>query len=337
MIHILYVGNKLASKTRNVSGIDHLGPLLEAEGYKVYYASSRLNKLGRLLDMLWGCWRYRHKVHLVLIDTYSTLNFWYAVCVSQLCRLLKLKYVPILHGGNLPKRLETNPYLSRLLFGYAYKNIAPSVYLKKTFEVHGYTNLEHIPNVLSLAMYPFKARHFERINMLWVRSFAKIYHPELAVRILKNIQERGGGVSLCMVGPDSGDGSLQATQTLVETLGVNVNITGKLTKEAWVALSENYNVFINTSNFDNMPVSVMEAMALGLPVVSTNIGGMPFLIDHEVNGILVPPNNEEAFADALQDICSRPQKALRMAEKARMTVEALDWEQVKLQWYNVLK
>ncbi|MBJ6368287.1 glycosyltransferase family 4 protein [Snuella sedimenti] len=337
MTHILYIGNKLASEERNASAIDCLGPLLEGEGYRVYYASSKLNKIGRLLDMLWACWRYRHTVHMVLIDTYSTLNFWYALCVSQLCRLLKLKYIPILHGGNLPKRLETNPYLSRLLFCYAYKYVAPSAYLKKAFETHGYTNVGHIPNTLSLAMYPFKDRGFEQINLLWVRSFARIYHPELAVKILKNIQEQGVKASLCMVGPDSGDRSLQVTQTLAETLGVNVRVTGKLTKEAWIALSEDYNVFINTSNFDNMPVSVMEAMALGLPVVSTNVGGMPFLIDNKVNGILVPPNDEKAFTNALLAIYSRPQNALQMAKQARMVVEKIDWKQVRQLWRNVLQ
>ena len=68
-----------------------------------------------------------------------------------------------------------------------------------------------------------------------------------------------------------------------------MNFTGKLSKQEWRDLSKDYNVFINTTNFDNTPVSVIEAMALGIPVVSTNVGGLPFLITDKVDGVLVEP------------------------------------------------
>ena len=55
-----------------------------------------------------------------------------------------------------------------------------------------------------------------------------------------------------------------------------ITITGILRKAEWIELSKDYDVFINTTNVDNMPVSVIEAMALGMPIVSTNVGGIPF-------------------------------------------------------------
>ena len=103
---ILYIGNKLAKKGNTVTSIETLGALLENEGCTVYYASSKESKVLRLLEMLFKTFQYRNKVDYVFIDTYSTLNFWYAFLVSQLCRILNIKYITKLHGGDLLNRLQ---------------------------------------------------------------------------------------------------------------------------------------------------------------------------------------------------------------------------------------
>ncbi|WP_298236967.1 glycosyltransferase family 4 protein [uncultured Algibacter sp.] len=331
--NLLYIGNKL--KHKNSSSIDLLGKQFENEGYSLFYASSKTFKLWRLIDMLWACLYYRNSIHYVLLDTYSTQNFYYAFFVSQLCRLLKLKYIPILHGGNLPDRLRNNSRLSKLIFNYAYKNIAPSKYLKHSFENFGYDNIVHIPNTIEIKNYPYKEKKIETIRLLWVRSFSKIYNPKLAVRVLKTLIDEGYDALLCMVGPDS-DGSLKEVKDLASNINAPVKFTGKLSKEEWVSLSKDYNIFINTTNFDNMPVSVIEAMALGLPVVSTNVGGMPFLINNGVDGLLVEPNSEEAFVNAIKTIFKSSTKTAEIAYKARKKVEQFDWNVVKKQWFLLL-
>ena len=337
MISLLYIGNNLRDQGRNLTGMAELGPLLEQEDYNLIYASSKANKLLRLWDMLRTCWVNKKRTNYVLIDTYSTLNFWYAFFVSQLCRLLRLNYIPILHGGNLESRLKNNPFLSRLLFKHAYINVAPSGFIYDMFKRYGYSNLKHIPNTVKIKDYPFKKRTLGAVNLLWVRSFSKIYNPELAVKVLKRLMNEGVKASLCMVGPDSGDGSLQATKQLAKDLQVSVTFTGKLTKQEWTALSADYNVFINTSNFDNMPVSVVEAMALGLPVVSTNVGGMPYLIAHLKEGILVDPDNEEGFVAAIINLMSNPSIVSLMVQNAREKAESFDWSVIKSQWVSILK
>jgi glycosyltransferase involved in cell wall biosynthesis len=266
-----------------------------------------------------------------LIDTYSTTNFYYALLVSQLCRLLHLKYMPILHGGNLPQRLEHSPRLSQIIFQHAAHNIAPSLYLKEAFEAKGYTNVTYIPNSIQLRQYPLTSRRFDEPKLFWVRSFASLYHPQLAVRVLKALRDRGMDAQLCMVGPDS-DGSLAEVKALAKSLSVPVSFTGKLTKAEWTTLSKDYNVFINTTNFDNTPVSVIEAMALGLPVVSTNVGGMPYLISHDVDGLLVPPKDVEAMVVAILNLFEDPSKRALLIANARRKVEGFDWEVVKHQW-----
>lgn len=328
---ILYIGNRLNEKQGNLSSVDILGPRLECTGYQVFYTSEKTNKLERFLDMLWTCFKLRQTVDIVLIDTYSTLNFFYAFFVSQLCRILKLKYVPILHGGNLPKRLRENPLFCKLIFNNAYKNVSPSQYLKNAFEAFGYSNIIYIPNTIELQQYVFKQRDLQEAKLFWVRAFSNIYNPTLAVKTLKALQDEGIKASLCMVGPDA-DGSLAEVIALANKLHVDVVFTGKLTKPEWIALSNDYTIFINTTNFDNMPVSVIEAMALGLPVISTNVGGMPYLIDHEKDGILVAPNDVDAFVDAIKTIIHQPEKAIEMTQQARLKVEQFDWDIVKQQW-----
>ena len=333
---LIYIGNKSGvSKHANMSSIDILGRLLEESGYKIYYASSKKNIVLRLLHMLWVCFKYSNRADYVLIDTYSTLNFYYAYFVSQMCRLLHLKYIPILHGGKLPNRLQQSPKLSKAIFNHAYKNVSPSKYIKSKFEAFGYKNLICIPNSIELGNYKFKKREFDEANLLWVRSFSEIYNPFLGIKVLKALKDESINAKLCMVGPDS-DGSLQKAKNYANELQVEVIFTGKLDKKEWINLSENYNIFINTTHVDNMPVSIIESWALGLPVVSTNVGGIPFFVKHNENGILVEPNMESAFVDAIKKLISSKNYGNKIAEEARRCAENLDWNVVKNHWIKVL-
>jgi len=333
---LLYIGNKLSGSGKTVTTIDTLSKLLKTEGYTVKTSSSKKNKLLRLLDMLVSILLNAKSTDYVLIDTYSTQNFYYAYLCSQLCRVLKLKYIPILHGGNLPNRLKNNPKLSEKIFKKAYTNVAPSEYTKSNFEALNYTNIVSIPNAIEIKEYECNKRAVNSINLLWVRSFSKLYNPNLAISVLHKLKLLGYQTTLCMVGPDN-DGSLEKAKQYASSLNLDVTFTGKLSKQEWIKLSTNYNIFINTTNFDNMPVSVIEAMALGLPLISTNVGGLPFLIDNNEDGILVEPNNVDVFVNAIIKLRENSEKTEALTVKAREKVELYDWETVKLKWFSILK
>jgi glycosyltransferase involved in cell wall biosynthesis len=192
-----------------------------------------------------------------------------------------------------------------------------------------------IPNSIELKAYDYKANDLDVINLLWVRSFSRIYNPLLAIDILKSLKDEGLETKLCMIGPDN-DGSLQEVKSYAEELNLNVEFTGRLTKKEWHKKAGDFNIFINTTNIDNTPVSVIEAMALGLPVVSTNVGGMPYLIDNGVDGILVEPNNVSAFNKAIKGLIENNERTLKMSENARRKVEQFDWEVVKEKWISLL-
>lgn len=336
MKNILYVGNNLSKAGKTQTTIESLSEHLSSVGYTVYAFSNKKNKFLRLFDMLFAVLKYASKVDYVLVDTYSTQNFYYAYLSSQLCCVLKLKYIPILHGGNLPNRLQNNPRLSKALFNNAYKIVSPSLYLKSAFEAKGYSNIICIPNAIDIKNYPFKQRTQETINLFWVRSFSKIYNPLLAIHLLKVLKDEGLRATLCMVGPE-GDGELNEAKNLAKALQVEVKFTGRLSKKEWIQLAEDYNIFINTTNFDNMPVSVMEAMALGLPIVSANVGGMPFIIENEHNGILVTPNNVVEFVKSVKWIMSHPNKVKIIAKNARLSVEQFDYKLIIKKWQSLLQ
>lgn len=334
-VRLLYLGNQLSKHGLNATTIETLGPELERLGFEMVYASSKKSFLFRLLDMLWATILHRNKVSYILIDTYSTKAFWYAFLCAQLARFLKIKYIPILHGGNLPNRLKKNPKLCRLLFANAYKNIAPSGYLKQAFENDGFTNVVLIPNAIEIEKYPFKNRVTIVPKLLWVRAFASIYHPEMAVRVLQQLQKTYPEATLTMVGPDK-DGSLLTTKSFAASLGVTITFTGQLTKEVWWQLAAEHAIFINTTHFDNTPVSVLEAMALGLPVVSTNVGGIPYLITPNVNGKLVPDADTNAMVAAISELLKNSEQSQLLIQNARSYVVQMDWEVVKEMWVEVL-
>ncbi len=333
---ILYLGNQLSNHGYNKTTIETLGLQLEQEGFSVIYASNKKSFPLRMLDMMWSVIANRKQVSYILIDTYSTKAFWYAFVCSQLARVLQIKYIPILHGGDLPNRLKNNPKLSQMLFANAYKNVAPSGYLKQAFENKDFSNVVHISNTIQIENYEFKKRENFHPKILWVRAFASIYNPKMAVKVLAELQKMYPNASLTMVGPDK-DGSLEITKQFADSINIQVNFTGKLAKEEWWKLAAEHDVFINTTHFDNTPVSVMEAMALGLPVVSTNVGGIPFLLSNKENAILVDDDNAIAMTNAIKNIIENPIDAMRLVNNARFFIEKMDWQMVKKHWFSLLE
>jgi len=335
MKRILYIGNNLSQKSNYKTSIAILSDFLSQE-YTITVSSNKTNKILRLLDMCFQLIKKRPKIDIVLIDTFSSSAFYYAYITSQLARLLKIPYIPILHGGNLPSRLDHSTKLCNALFKNAFKNVAPSGYLQYEFYKRGYDTVL-IPNVLDLSLYTYRKRENIRPRLLYVRAFAEIYNPKMAIYVLQELKKTYPTAELCMIGPDR-DGSLADVQNLVETLGLqdSVEFTGVLDKSVWHKKSEEYDLFINTTNFDNTPISVMEIMALGLPIVSTNVGGLPYLLEDKKDAFLVEKNDIYAMTQAIIKYLDDKQKVADMSLKARQKVEKFDWKFVKKDWNHLL-
>jgi asparagine synthase (glutamine-hydrolysing) len=332
---IFYVGNFLAKHGKypnfNVFLISRL-----QDFFDIISSSDKKSKMLRLFDMARMFLKSRKKIDFVIIDVFSTDAFWFALILATLAKMSKKPYINILHGGNLPKRLKENKSVSQFLFNNSYRNISPSLFLKEVFLKEGY-KVDYLPNFIELKYYKFTERKNIKCNILWLRAFHKIYNPTLAIKVLKILVDNGIDAKLCMVGPDK-DGSISKVVSLAEELHVKerLTLTGLLSREEWIKISENYDIFMNTSNIDNHPVSVLEAMALGFPIISTNIGGLPYLIDDNTNGILMPADDENAFAGSIMEILNNPEKVNSLSRQARQKAELFTWSNLRENWLDLL-
>lgn len=331
---IIYVDNFLTGHGHTPTTGVTLVKLFREEGYTVIPTSKKQHKVLRLADMLFTI-AFNSRNAVALIATYSTSAFQFAWMCSLICRLFHIPYIPCLHGGNLPQRIKDSPKKAAEVFANSYMNVAVSGYLQKSMTDNGWKSLV-IPNNINIDAYPFKHRTSCSPSILWVRSFHKIYNPALAIRILRTLLQNYPDATLTMVGPDK-DESFEQCKTLANELGVEnrVTFTGLLPRTEWVILAERNDIFINTTNFDNLPVSVVEAMALGFATISTNVGGVPYLIEDEKNGLLVAPDDEPAFVNAIIRVLNDRKLSERLSFAARRKAEEFDWRNVKTSWNSL--
>lgn len=157
----------------------------------------------------------------------------------------------------------------------------------------------------------------------------------MAVDVLKLLREKYPKASLTMVGPDK-DGSLLTTKAFAESLELKVNFTGKLSKKEWTDLAKDHDIFINTTHFDNTPISVLEAMALGLPIVTTNVGGIPYMLTNQKNALLVNDDEAKEMITAIDSLLNHEELVHKLTTNAKLLVNTMDWQVVKSKWNELL-
>jgi glycosyltransferase involved in cell wall biosynthesis len=195
-----------------------------------------------------------------------------------------------------------------------------------------------LPNAVSLAGFPFRAREKADPKLVWVRAFHETYNPSLAARVLALLSPEFPKATLTMLGRDKGDGSLEETRRVAKELGVatRLKIPGAVANEDVAKHLDAHDVFLNTTDVDNTPVSVLEAMACGLAVVSTNVGGIPYLLNDGEDALLVPPRDAEAMAAAVTRLLHEPELVARVSRAAHERVAELDWSNVLPRWEELL-
>jgi len=347
---VLVVGSFVAPMPleRYVSG--DLAQRLAAGGWRATATSRKRNRLARLLDMATAVFRCRASFDLALVDVFSGPAFLWAEAVCGLLRCLRKPFVLTLHGGNLPAFAKRCPRRVRRLLHLAAVVTTPSRYLLEQLRGMG-PDIRLLPNAIELRRYPFRQRTSPSPKLVWVRAFHEIYNPCMAPRAVAHLLEMGdlgsaisdlrslvSDLHLTMLGPDKGDGSLERMESEVRRLKLEgrISLPGPVPKRQVPDALSSGDIFLNTTNFDNTPVSVIEAMACGLCIVSTSVGGMPYLVEDGKDGLLVPPDDPPAMAAAVRRILTEPGLAEKLSRNARAKAEQFDWAMILPQWEKLL-
>ncbi|MEO8429265.1 MAG: glycosyltransferase family 4 protein, partial [Verrucomicrobiota bacterium] len=270
--NVLLVGNFFSSSMGARGVCEDLAEQLAGNGWTVYSTSLKKNRAARLFDMVTTVWRLRRKYGVAHVDVYSGAAFIWAEAACWTLRRAKKPYVLTLHGGDLPEfSRRWHGRVARLLRS-AEVVTSPSRYLRDQMRSYR-DDLQLMPNPLDLKQYPFRLREAPKPNLVWLRAFHSIYNPSLAPRVIAELAKEFPNLRLTMIGPDKGDGSLQETQRVAGEKGVANHITfvGGVPKSEVPGRLSDADIFLNTTNVDNTPVSVLEAMACGLCVVNTNV------------------------------------------------------------------
>jgi glycosyltransferase involved in cell wall biosynthesis len=330
---ILLVGNFL-SATRGTRGVcEDLALGLKAAGWLVITTSSRPSRFARLGDFLLTVWRQRNRYKIAQVDVYSGPSFLWAELVCLALRIARKPYVLTLHGGKLPSFSQRNGRRVRHLLQSARAVTTPSTYLFEQMRIYR-PDLVRLPNSLEVSKYHFRPRDRPEPKLIWLRAFHDIYNPSLAVRVVSLLAEDFPSITLVMIGPDKGDGSLQSVKKLAISLGVldKITFTGPVAKDTISQWLDRGDILLNTPRIDNTPVSLLEAMACGVCIVSTRVGGIPYLLEDGRDALLVPSGNETAMATAVQRLVSEEGIAGSLSRNGRQKVEQFDWPAILPQW-----
>jgi glycosyltransferase involved in cell wall biosynthesis len=300
-------------------------------GYKVLITSRVTNRYLRLLDKVATLVRQRRSIDIQCLEMYGGPSFVVEDIATWVGKRLGQRIVMVLHGGALPEFIARYPRWSKRVFARADRLVAPSKFLARAVEPYGF-QASVIPNIVDVSTYPFRHRCELSPRLFWMRSFHPIWNPEMAVRVLAGLLEQVPSATLVMAGQDKG--MQEQIKRLAQRLGIDAHIRfpGFLDMEAKLREGSAADIFINTNHIDNMPVAVIEACAMGLPVVSTAVGGIPDLLTDGETGLLVPDDDVRTMVQAVVRLLNDPELAGRLSTNGRKLAEESSWERVRPQW-----
>jgi glycosyltransferase involved in cell wall biosynthesis len=217
----------------------------------------------------------------------------------------------------------------------AHTLVVPSGYLKDVFGRFG-VGAEIVPNTIDLSRFVFRHRRPLRPVLLSNRNLEPLYNVECALRAHALVEQRIPDARLIV----AGDGSeRERLRTMArEELGLkNVEFVGSVKPEDMPALCDRAEIFVNASNIDNMPVSHIEAFACGLPVVTSDAGGIPYIVTHERTGLMVPRGDHRAMAESILRLLEDERLAENLIEAARADCELYTWAAVRGGWLRIYR
>jgi L-malate glycosyltransferase len=280
---------------------------------------------------LWRAVRHSHIVHIFSAARSSflvaTLPAW---CVA---RLLGKRTLIHYHSGRADDHLRRSA-LARQVLRRSDAVVVPSRYLAGIFAAHALPT-KVVGNVIDAAELRYRHRGVVRPRLICTRNFQAIYGLDLVVRAFAEIKREMPSARLLLAGTGPEEASIRA---LVRDLGLGeVEFCGAVARDRIGEILDRADVFVNASRIDNMPVSILEAFAAGIPVVSAASGGIPYLVEHERTGLLSEVGDILGLASNVRRLITDPEMANRLARNAHDTVSRYEWPAIRAEWLRVYR
>jgi glycosyltransferase involved in cell wall biosynthesis len=243
-------------------------------------------------------------------------------------RLLGARVVLNYHSGEADDHLSRWGVLVHPWLRLAHEIVVPSEYLKEVFARHGY-RANVIPNIVDTSAFTYRERGISGPRLLSTRNLEAHYGVDVVLRAYALVKRRHPRATLTVAGYGREERGLKALAH--ELGGEGIRFVGRQEPPQMAALYDQAEIFLNASVVDNQPVSILEAFAAGLPVISTGTGDIAHMVGHDC-GRIVPSGDPAAMADAVAALVERPAVAVRMTRRARRKIAAHTWSAVRGAW-----
>lgn len=307
----------------------------QIENIEYIIGSKIKNKFFRILEIIYKVLFYRYKnIH---IDVFSDNAFNVAILICLLNKVRNKNIILNLRGGKLKDFYlkKNNKHKIQFVFSSAKKIVSPSNFLANFFNSKNY-NVEYFPNYIDLKDFPYNKKLVRNNKILWVRGFHNIYNPKDAIYVLDHLIKKIPDASLTMIGPDKG--IMEEVISLINDLNLNhkVKILGPIKNNKLYPYFHNHSVLINTTNYESFGQALLEAAACGCPIVSNNVGEVPYIWEHKENILLSELNNPQDMANKLSMLLLNIKLLESLKLNAYEKAKKYDWDILKEKWHLLL-
>jgi glycosyltransferase involved in cell wall biosynthesis len=212
--------------------------------------------------------------------------------------------------------------------------VVPSGYLAAVLREFG-LKAHIVPNIVDLSQFAYRARNPLRPYLVCTRGFHRFYGIDVVVRAFWEVQKVLPEARLDLVGGGPLENDIR--ELVAEFNLSGVNLVGVVSPQQIRFCYDRADIFVNASNVDNMPISVLEAFASGTPVVSTAPEGIRYLVEHEHTGLLSQVGDAHALAMNVIRLLTDADLAKRLAANAYQEMEKYQWPAVRTKWLEVYR
>jgi phenylacetate-CoA ligase len=228
-------------------------------------------------------------------------------------------------GGGAKAFFERHGSLAGFFVRRAHALTVPSPFLARVFGTYGLQSVE-VPNIADLERFRLRERGPLAPRILVNRNFDPAYNVALAIDAFARIRQARPDATLTLAGTGALERSLVAQAERIGSEGITFR--GAIDNAKMADLYDAHDIYLNPTNVDNMPVSVLESMASGLAVVSTSAGGIPDLVHDGVDGLLVPPRDPDRMASAVLSLIDDPALSRRLIKAGFRKAQTFGWDSV---------